>query len=127
MLKKNIFSIVVALIIMYLSLISSNTFDKVSFSRIAHFDKFVHFLMYFCLTSVILFDNRRNIKSTKHLFLISLIPFMYGILIEILQSTLTITRTGSYFDAIFNTIGIIASLLISIWIKPLLKKPSNGN
>ena len=122
MIKKNIFSILVALIIMYLSLTGSHTFDKVSFINIPYFDKIVHFGMYFGLMSVIIFENRKTLRSTRHLFLIGLIPLFYGILMEILQSTLTLTRTGSFFDAFFNCVGILVSILLWLWIKPLKKE-----
>jgi len=121
MVKKNIFSILVALVIMYLSLTSSHTFDKVSFINFPYFDKIVHFSMYFGLMSVIIFENRKTIKNTRQLYLIALIPLFYGILIEILQATLTTTRTGSFFDAIFNLAGILVSLVLWLWVKPLEK------
>jgi len=103
---------------MYLSLTSSDTFDKVKFINISFLDKIVHFGMYFVLMSVILFGNRKTLKNTAHLFLISLIPFVYGILMEILQFTLTISRTGSIYDIIFNSAGILCSLLLWRWLNP---------
>lgn len=122
MLKKNIFSILVALLIMYLSLTSSDTFNKVSFFNISFLDKIVHFGMYFVLMSVIIFENRKTFKNTGHLFLIALIPLFYGVLMEILQSTLTVSRSGSFYDVIFNSAGILASLLLWLWVKPLTKE-----
>jgi VanZ family protein len=122
MLKKNIFSIIVALIIMYLSLTSSDSFEKVSFFNIPFLDKIIHFGMYFGLMLVIIFENRKTLKSIGHLFLIALIPLFYGILMEILQSTLTISRSGSFYDVIFNSAGILVSLLFWLWIKPLEKE-----
>lgn len=122
MIKKNIFSILVALIIMYLSLTSSHTFDKVPFINIPNIDKVVHFGMYFGLMSAIILENRKNIKSAGHLFLIGLIPLSYGILMEIFQSTLTTTRTGSVYDALANGAGILVSILLWLWISPLKKK-----
>jgi VanZ family protein len=77
--------------------------------------------MYFGLMSVIIFENRKTIKNTRQLYLIALIPLFYGILIEILQATLTTTRTGSFFDAIFNLAGILVSLVLWLWVKPLEK------
>lgn len=121
MLKKNIFSIIVALIIMYLSMTSSHTFDKVPAFNIPDFDKLVHFGMYFGLMLVITIGNRKSINSVSHLFLISLIPLSYGILIEILQATLTETRSGNFYDAIADSAGILASILMCLWIKPLKK------
>ncbi|MGC1390490.1 MAG: VanZ family protein [Bacteroidales bacterium] len=122
MIKKNIFSILVALVIMYLSLANSHTFDKVaSFITIPNFDKVVHFLMYFGLMSVIILENRKTIKGTVNLFFIGLIPFSYGVLMEILQSALTVTRTGSIFDALANGTGILVSISLWLWIKPAEK------
>ncbi len=126
MIKKNIFPILGALIIMYLSLTSSQTFDKIPLINIPNFDKIVHFGMYFILMSVTIFVNRKTIKTTGHLFLVGLIPLFYGILMEILQSTLTLTRTGSFYDALFNCAGILVSILLWCLIKPpekeILKK-----
>jgi VanZ family protein len=123
MIKKNIFSILVALLIMYLSLTSSHTFDKVPVFKVAYLDKIVHFFMYFGLMSVILIENRKNIKTRGHLFLIALIALLYGILMEFLQSVLTITRSGSVYDVIANIAGILVSALLWLWIKPLIKEP----
>jgi len=122
MIKKNKFSIIVALIIMYLSLASSHTFDKVPFINIPNIDKAVHFGMYFGLMSVIILENRNSLKSTGRLFLSGLIPFSYGALMEILQSALTVTRTGSLYDALANSAGILVSILLWLWIKPVKKE-----
>jgi VanZ family protein len=102
---------------MYLSLASSHTFDKIPLINIPNFDKFVHFAMFFGLMSVIIFENRRKIKSPSYLFMTGLIPLFYGVLMEILQSTLTTTRTGSFYDAVADATGILASILIWLWIK----------
>jgi VanZ family protein len=127
MIKKYKFSILVALTIMYLSLTSSHTFDKVSLITIPYFDKIVHFGMYFGLMSVIILENRKTINKTIHLFLIGLIPLLYGIFLEIMQSTLTLTRTGSFYDALFNCAGILVSILLWLSIRPQWKKYSDSN
>jgi VanZ family protein len=112
MLKNNRLSILVALVILYLSLSNPRTFDKISVAEIPHLDKIVHFMMYFGLMSVIWFENRIKLKYIQHILLASLIPVTYGILMEILQTTLTSTRTGNIWDALFNTLGILTSVLI---------------
>ncbi len=122
MIKKYIFSIPVALIIMYLSLANSQTFDKVSFIKIPNIDKLIHFTMYFGLMSVLILENRKTIKSAGNLFLIGLLPLFYGILMEILQATITVSRTGSVFDAMANGAGILVSILLWLWIKPVKKQ-----
>lgn len=121
MIKKNIFSILVALIIMYVSLASSHTFEKIPLIKIPNFDKIVHFGMYFGFMSVIFLENRRTFQSTSRLFLLGLIPLIYGILMEILQATITVSRSGSAYDALANSAGILAAILLWLWIKPLNK------
>ena len=127
MIRKYKFSILVALIIMYLSLANSNTFNKVSFFKIPYFDKIVHCGMYFGFMSVIILEDRKILKSTGYLFLIALIPFLYGILMEILQFALTTSRSGSFYDVIFNSLGILIALLLSLWIRPFIEKLSDSN
>ena len=117
MIKKNIFTILVALIIMYLSLANSHTFDKIPLVDVPDFDKVVHLGMYFGLMSVIILENRKTLKSPVHLFLIGAIPLFYGILMEILQSTLTVTRSGSIYDALADAAGVLLSILLWLWIK----------
>jgi VanZ family protein len=118
MIKKNIFSILTALIIMYLSMANSHTFDEVHIN-VPNFDKLVHFGMYFGLMLVMILENSKNIKSARNIFLLGIIPLSYGILIEIMQSTLTSTRSGSVFDALADGVGIIISILFWLWIRPV--------
>ena len=107
---------------MYLSLADSHTFDKVSFINIPNFDKIVHFVMYFVLMFVITFENRKTIKGPVNLVFIGLIPFFYGILLEILQSFLTVNRTGSIYDALSDIAGIMVSILFWLWLKAFRKE-----
>lgn len=118
MAKKNIFSILIALIILYLSLTGSETFHKVPFFNIPYFDKIVHFGMYLGFMSVIILENRKSIKGNLQLFRTALIPFVYGILMELLQLIFTTSRFASFYDVIANSAGILASLLLWMWIKP---------
>jgi len=127
MIKNSIFSILVALVIMYLSLANSHTFDSVSvFESIPNFDKFVHVGMYFALMSVIILEHRDSIKIKRQLFIIGLIPLFYGILMEILQAFLTQTRTGSVFDALADCIGILISIFVWRWFNPGKKIKSDN-
>jgi VanZ family protein len=121
MIRKNIFSIIVALVIMYLSLANADTFKKVSFINFPNIDKVVHFGMYFGLMSTIIFENRKSIQRTRQLFLIGIIPLSYGILMEIFQGIFTTTRFADIYDVLFNAFGIIGSILLWILIKPMIK------
>jgi VanZ family protein len=123
MLKKNIFSISIALVILYLSLASSDNFDTVQID-LPWFDKIVHFGMYFTLTSTILFENRTSMNTKGRIFLAALIPFLYGILIEALQM-LTISRSGSIADALADLAGILVSIFIWLLVRPAAVKRSD--
>lgn len=122
MIKTYKFSMLVALVILYLSLANAHTFDKVPVFNIPYIDKIVHFGMYFGLMFLIIIENRKSIRSVKDLFTLSLIPLSYGIIIEILQSVLTVTRSGSFFDVIADLTGILVSIMIFIIIKLLNKE-----
>jgi VanZ family protein len=119
--KKNIFSILMALLIMFLSLASSDTFDKIHLYHVQFFDKIAHLGMYFTFMSVIILENRNKFKSTGAIFLTALIPLFYSILMEILQATITKSRSGSFFDVIFNLAGILLSVLLWLSLKPYIK------
>ena len=117
MIRKNLFSILVALLLLYLSLANAETFRKVQINSIPNFDKLVHFGMYFVLMSVIILEHRKNLSNPFNLFLLALIPLSYGILMEILQLTLTTTRTGDFYDALADAAGVLASALLWLIIR----------
>ncbi len=120
MVKKNILSISVALIIMYLSLINAKKFDDISTFELA--DKLVHTAMYFGFMGLIMFENRKTLITGRKLFIAALIPLFYGILMEVLQGTLTETRTASVLDALFNSLGIILAVLLWQWVNPFSRE-----
>jgi VanZ family protein len=123
MIRKNIFSILTALLLLFLSMVNPGTFQEVNLANFPNFDKVVHFGMYFVMMSVIILEHRKNIRNPSSLFLMALFPLSYGILIEILQATLTMTRSGDFVDALFDAAGILASVLLWLIIRPVWKEP----
>ena len=105
--------------IVALSLLPPNDLPQVKLFE--GFDKIVHFLMYFGLMSAIIFENKKTLKTTRNLFLISLIPLFYGILMEVLQGVLTTTRSASFFDAVSDAAGILVCILLWLRIKTFKK------
>jgi VanZ family protein len=124
LIKRNIFTIITALLILYLSLADSDTFDEIPVFDIPFLDKIVHFLMYFGLMSVIVLENRASIKNRSTLLRFTIFPFSYGIMMEILQ-LLTPNRSGNFLDALADTAGIIISILLWMLFKPLFSKQSD--
>lgn len=118
MIRKYKYSLILSLVILYLSLKNASDFNEVQFFQIPYFDKFVHFCMYFALMSVIIYETVISSVS-RSLYLIALYPFFYGVLIEVLQGTVTTTRSSSIYDAMFNTVGIIASMLVWLTIRKI--------
>jgi len=122
MVRKNKFSIIVALLILCLSLLGSGTLEKVDFLDMSFTDKIAHFGMYFGFTSVIIYENRKQMMLSGVIIFAALIPFFYGILMEFLQEFTTSTRKGSIYDVIFNTCGIIASITMWQFLKTHINK-----
>ncbi len=118
MIKKNIFTIIIALIILYLSLASSLTFSSVGFMNISYIDKIGHFCLYFILMSAIIFEHKKSFRNTRQLLLVALVPFFFGILMEVLQITITSDRKGEILDALANSAGITTSIFLWLIIKP---------
>jgi VanZ family protein len=122
MIRNNKFSIIVSLIILYLSLANAKTFEYAGFFEIPYLDKFVHFGLYFCFMAVIIFEHRTFFDNTRKLILIALIPFVFGSIIELLQSGVTATRKADVLDIMFNSAGIVVALLTWLFIKPYYKQ-----
>jgi VanZ family protein len=118
MIRKNLFSILVSLLLLYLSLAKSGQFEKIQLAKIPNIDKVVHFGMYFVLMAVFILEHRRLLKNPWNLFLLALIPLAYGILMEILQFTLTSTRSGDFYDALADAAGVFTAALLWLIFKP---------
>ena len=107
LLKDNFFiiSIFVTLLIGYLSFIKVPRVDI----QVVYSDKWGHSFAYFMLSLCWLLTF---FKYPKKKFLIITLCVTYGIVIEVLQTTLTNHRTGDFLDVIANTIGILLGLMI---------------
>lgn len=118
MIKKYYLSIITAIVILYLSLFTTPSFPKL-IDILWEPDKIIHVLMYGGFTAVLLFESRKGL-TIKKLFMLSIIPLLYGGLMELLQELLTTNRTGSIYDFIANSAGVVICDIFSI-IKPFKK------
>ena len=80
--------------------------DIISYSNI---DKMYHLIAYFTLSSCWLYSFYKK-PALKYIIIISCV--VYGIIIEVLQQTLTLYRTGDFKDVLANTLGIVLGLLV---------------
>ena len=98
--------LVLVAIVAITSLVPSQRLPQAPFANV---DKLEHFLAYavLCGYAVMLFAHRRA-QSLAALGLIAL-----GIGLELAQGLLTATRTPSSADALANTLGVLAGLLLA--------------
>ncbi|HBE40379.1 MAG TPA: hypothetical protein DDW27_04110 [Bacteroidales bacterium] len=122
MLKNNIYTITVSLVILYLSLATPQTLVKSGFFDIPHLDKLVHFGLYFLLMGTMILEHRHSLTDTRKLLLIALIPFFFGIIIEFMQSQFTKNRKGEVLDMIADTGGIVAAIFLWLFFRPYHSK-----
>jgi VanZ family protein len=119
MVRKNIISSLIAIIILVLSLTGQSTFNKLNIPPIPYLDKLVHASMYFALMSALIFENRKILKGPKNYFILATIPLIFGAAIEMMQTLFTSDRTGDILDILFNLTGIILSVGLWLLIKRL--------
>jgi VanZ family protein len=114
--KTLLIAIFVTISILYLSLIKVPKYTI----AINHFDKWQHGIAYFTLTFFWLFTFYK--KNKKYPVVVPCI--LFGILIELLQYSITNYRTGDYLDVIANSGGVLFSSLIfnQVFKKNRLKK-----
>lgn len=87
--------------------------------KIPHFDKIVHFSIFFILGIFIMSNfktytkNRKTIASTVCMLII----FIYGGIIEILQSCYFENRSGDIYDLLSDTLGGLFAVISFDYIK----------
>lgn len=77
--------------------------------EIKNIDKAYHSIAYFTLAIAWLFTFYQK-PNKKYLIVICCIVF--GIIIEVLQSNLTVYRTGDYLDVLANSLGVLLALTV---------------
>ena len=109
LLKNSILLIAIAIVIIitYLSLVKLEA-QPIS---ISHLDKLEHAIAYFFLTlSWLLVIRKKSQKNITKIIVVFSCVF-FGILIEILQGTLTNYREASYLDILANSFGVFMAML----------------
>jgi len=116
-LKKYWLSIVVILIIFVLCLMDTTPLPP---QPMSNFDKLVHTVMFLGLSGVVFFDTtgylRFAVSNLEIFFSAFLFPIAIGGLVEIMQEYVSATRSGDWFDFLFNVVGAILGLGIAFLI-----------
>jgi VanZ family protein len=104
MIKRNKFSILISLVILYLSLANAETFESTGLFDIPYLDKFTHFGLYFFFMAVIILEHKD----------------FFGGLMELFQSV-TPDRKADILDIMFNSAGTATAVCIWLFYKPYYK------
>lgn len=101
-------------LVTFLSLYSIPSIDIPAF-EVPNLDKAVHFIFYFVasILGCLFVRERTNGQVGIHrtMVIVGLGLIIYGIIIEILQSTLTSYRDGNIYDGMANTAGTLIGLM----------------
>jgi VanZ family protein len=115
-------SIIIGLLILWLSLSGSRTLVPGRMLNIPYIDKMGHFAMYAFFSAVLLLDSA-GWRSTGHFrYVILLIPLFFGALMEIMQMTLTTSRKAETIDLLANIGGITAGIVLAHITLKIFKK-----
>lgn len=104
------------LVILLATTLPSSSIPKVPMFDIPHFDKIVHFILFFILAIFLLSESnklRKQGELTRFAAVVALsVSFTFGLAIELMQLYLLPTRSGSLLDFIANMAGAIAAVII---------------
>jgi len=101
-------------VVFFLSTMKVSDMPKVPLIDIPHFDKIIHFLMYFILATAWLIDDYKKIEAfdSRKLIIIFISSVFYGIFMELIQKVLIQERSGDFLDALANTFGVSIAFLL---------------
>jgi len=107
-------AVIITVTIVFLSLLNPSSIPTPS---IHVSDKIMHTFAYFSLmlSWKFVFNKRRELRISIIIFFLL---FLFGIVLELLQASLTTYRTADWRDVIANTIG----LLMGLFMYPILYK-----
>jgi VanZ family protein len=107
-----VFALIWTGLIAYFCLIRSSAIPAI---EIPNLDKCIHTFFHFVFTIVWFLYFRKQLQfeyAIKPLMYAVLFSFVFGILIEILQQTITTTRQADVLDVVANIIGSILAVFI---------------
>ena len=103
-------------IILLATTLPSSSIPKTSLLKIPHFDKIVHFVLFFVLALLLISEFntlRQEGKLTRLSIVIAIsVSVVYGLIIELLQYYLLTTRSGNLYDFAANVLGAIVAVLL---------------
>ncbi len=118
--KKYIKILIWSIVIANLCFAPASEINKVHIN-IPHFDKIVHFGMFFILALLIAGLNGKYATYFNRI-LLPVIAIVYGGLIELIQLWFISGRDGDWFDWIADNAGVVLGLMVFSFLPFQLKK-----
>ena len=106
-------TILVCTLVLILSVINTGVLPK---TDVPSADKIVHTIMYFGITLILMLNQTRYLReviSRKQMWFAFLFSVSFGTLMEVIQHFLP-WRSGSIYDFIANTIGVIIAIVVML-------------
>lgn len=109
-------SILWALLSLIACILPSKSLPQINKIFVPHFDKVVHFTLFFILTLILLYESRLRKAnaslSRKTIIWIVVITLVYASILEGVQFFFTASRSGNLADLAANLLGIFVALLV---------------
>ena len=101
-------------IVFFLSTMKVPDVPRIPLIDIPHFDKIIHFLMYFILATIWMIDDykKRKLFRTLNLIITFASAVLYGALLELVQKIIVQNRSGDILDVFANMMGAIFALIL---------------
>jgi VanZ family protein len=116
--------VLTALLIMVLSLYDPGESSRSLFMNFKNADKIVHLLMYFGFALTVFWFYRRNDFKMPVLLIQAFSVVLYGVAMEILQSSVTTTRGFELSDILANFSGVLLALVLFLIYSKYRQKKS---
>ena len=109
----------------FLCLVNNNDLPSIGM-KISGIDKVIHFLFHFIFTLLwsIYYFSKDKMLTPKKVIIIVFASLIFGVMIEWMQASFTLTRQADILDVISNTGGAISAGLL---VYHLLKKHFHSN
>lgn len=113
-------SVVWALFVLVACVTPARNLQKVNRIPIPHFDKLVHFTLFFVLVLLLLYEGRQYLNSTKGrrtTLWIVIFSSAYAVALEAIQLWFVASRSGSLMDLLANWAGIVLAIATWRWLE----------
>ena len=104
-------------------LMPASAFKAFTFDSIFPLDKILHLTLHYVF--IVLWSLVSKVNTVRQKCVLLIVGIAYGVLIEVLQATMSLGRSYELDDIIANTIGCVLGVLSISYIKrklPLIKK-----